>query len=237
MGTGGKAGAAALQERPRRSVNVGAKERKASVAGGAALAATGAAALAKRRFLPGIAMLAAGGMLVYRGKTGHCNLYQAIGISTATDAVTMEKTVTVNRPKREVYDYWRRLENLPSFMKHVDSVRPTGAKSSHWKASGPGGVELEWDAEITSEKPGEEISWRTVDGAEVENSGSVEFHDAPGGRGTEVHVTISFRPPGGAAGKMAATLGNFVTSQFLEEDLKRFKQVLETGEIATEARM
>jgi len=229
--------AEATDEESRRSVNVGSNERKASMVGGAALAASGAAALARKKFLPGLAMIAAGGMLAYRGKTGHCNLYGALGVSTATDEMTMEKSVTVNRSREEVYDFWSRLENFPKFMKHVDAVQATGAKTYHWKASGPGGISVEWDAEVTSERKGSEIAWRSVDGSDVENGGAVEFRDAPGGRGTEVHVRISFRPPGGIAGKMAATVGDVVTSQLLEEDLKRFKQLMETGEIATQARM
>jgi uncharacterized membrane protein len=220
----------------KKSVNVGSRERTVSLIGGAALAASGAAALARKRFLPGLAMLTAAGMLAIRGKTGHCSLYGAIGVSTSTDEVTMEKSVTVYRPREDVYGFWRRFENLPKFMEHLDSVRSTGPGRTHWKASGPGGISMEWDAEITGEEEGKEISWKSVDGADIDNGGTVDFRDAPGGRGTEVHVRVSYRPPGGSIGRTAATFADFVTSQMLEEDLKRFKQVLETGEITTQAR-
>ena len=222
--------------RIQRKVNVGPAERKASMVGGAALALSGLATLSRRRVLPGLALLAAGGMFFYRGKTGHCDLYQAMGmdtIHTSGTGLRMEKVVTVNRPPHEVYEFWHNLENLPRFMRHLESVQLTGEKSSHWKARGPGGLTAEWDAEMMDDYPSQQISWHSVGAADLPNKGTVEFKEAPGGRGTEVRVTVDYYPPGGVAGRAAAKLAQAITSQQLEEDLKRLKQVLETGEIAT----
>ena len=224
-------------EQKQKRVNVGESERNASLAGGAALALSGLKALTKRHYLPGMAMMVAGGMFIYRGKTGHCDLYQALGVNTVNpEAVQIEKQLTINRPPQEVYNFWRNLENLPQFMKHLESVQVTGETSSHWKARGPGGITVEWDAEMTHDDPGRQLSWRSVGEATIPNQGTVEFKAAPGGRGTEVRVSMGFHPPGGIAGKAAARLANPLTAQQLEEDLKRLKQLLETGQVATAAR-
>jgi uncharacterized membrane protein len=148
----------------------------------------------------------------------------------------MEKVLTINRPRQEVYEYWRELSNLPRFMQHLDAVQMTGEKTSHWRARGPGGITVEWDAETTEDIPGQQISWQSVGTSELPNKGSVLFSEAPGNRGTEVKVTIDFYPPGGTAGRAAAKMARAVTAQQLEEDLKRLKQILETGEIATAER-
>ena len=226
------------EEPKKRRVNVGESERNASLAGGAALALSGLRALTKRHYLPGLSMMVAGGLFMYRGKTGHCDLYQAMGVDTVSpgsQAVSIEKQVTINRPPQEVYDFWRNLENLPLFMKHLESVQVTGA-ISHWKALGLGGVAVEWDAEMTNDDPGRQISWRSIGEAKIPNQGSVEFRPAPGERGTEVRVSMEFHPPGGIFGKAAARLAHPVTAQQMEEDLKRLKQILETGQVATSAR-
>lgn len=221
-------------------INVGHTEREASMVGGAALAVSGLTTLAKRHFLPGLAMMAAGGLFLYRGKTGHCGLYEVMGVDTthaSETGVRMEKVVTINRPAQQVYEFWRDFENLPRFMKHLVSVQVTGDNTSHWKAQGPAGVTIEWDAETVEERPGEQISWRSVGEADVPNRGTVQFKEAPAGRGTEVRVSIEYQPPGGAAGKAAAKLVNSISAQQLEEDLKRLKQLMETGEIATAERI
>lgn len=143
---------------------------------------------------------------------------------------------TVNRPLAEVYAFWRDLENLPRFMRHVESVTASGANRWHWKVRGPAGTSVEWDAEIAGERQNELLAWRSLAGAEVENSGAVHFRPAPGGRGTEVVVRLHYSPPAGALGSFAAWLGGEHPQQQLREDVRRFKQVMETGEIArTEA--
>jgi uncharacterized membrane protein len=219
----------------KRRVNVGRQERNASLVGGAALALSGLRKIIKGGYLPGMALIAAGGMFLYRGKTGHCDLYQAAGIDTAGGAeqgVQVEKFLTINRTPQQVYEFWRNLENLPRFLRHVDSVQVTGERTSHWKASGPVGAALEWDAEMVEDYPGQLILWRSVGDAALPNEGVVEFREAPGDRGTEVKVSIRYFPPGGAAGKLAARLAHTITAQQVEEDLKRLKQILETGETA-----
>ena len=145
----------------------------------------------------------------------------------------MEKVLTINRSPQEVYNFWRNLENLPRFMRHLESVQITGARTSHWKARGPAGISVEWDAEMVEDIPGQRISWHSLGNADIPNEGTVEFQEAPGGRGTEVRVSIIYHPPGGAAGKIAAKVAHAINAQQIEEDLKRLKQILETGETAT----
>ncbi|WP_433782656.1 SRPBCC family protein [Actinomycetospora sp. CA-101289] len=140
--------------------------------------------------------------------------------------------ITVNRSRAEVYRHWRDLEHLPEFMAHLCSVRSSGSSGrSHWEAKGPAGSTVRWDAEIVEDREDEEISWRSVEGADVENTGSVRFRDAAGGRGTEVVVELSYRPPGGRAGAAVAKLLGEEPNQQLRDDLRRCKQVVEIGEV------
>ena len=141
------------------------------------------------------------------------------------------KSVTIRRPRLEVYETWRLLENLPMFMIHLRSVTDLGSGRSHWVANGPAGQEIEWDAEIVDERPGEKIAWRSLPDAEVDNQGVVLFRDAPGDRGTEVDVEISYDAPAGKAGAAIAKLWGEEPKQQIRDDLRRFKQVLETGEV------
>ena len=147
------------------------------------------------------------------------------------DAVHVRKSVTINRPRDEIYEFWRRLENLPRFMSHLESVEETDERRSRWRARGPAGKTVEWDAEIVDDRPGELIAWRSLPGATVENSGKVRFVPAPGGRGTEVHVELRYSPPGGAAGAAVAKLLGEEPSVQTHDDLRRFKQVIETGDV------
>ncbi|MGS0684624.1 SRPBCC family protein [Nakamurella sp. GG22] len=143
----------------------------------------------------------------------------------------LHSTTTVTRPAEEVYDFWRRFDRLPSFMAHVEDVRITGDRTTHWKASAPFGDDVQWDAETTEDIPGQSIAWRSIDGADVPNSGVVRFLPAPGARGTEVHVMLTFDPPGGGLGRAVARYFGEDPSQQLDDDLRWFKQVLETGEV------
>jgi uncharacterized membrane protein len=140
--------------------------------------------------------------------------------------------ITVNRAPDEVYAQWRDLERLPTFMYHLESVQVIGDGRSHWVAKAPAGTTVEWDAEITEDVPGDRIAWRSVDEASVDNSGSVRFRPAPGGRGTEVYVEMDYSPPGGALGAAVAKVFGEEPNQQLSDDLRRFKQLVETGEIA-----
>ncbi len=220
-------------------MNIGEGERWSSVIAGTVLAAVGLT----RRSRLGLALASVGSLLVFRGTTGYCGLYQALGIRTRNghgkttvpyqDGVRVEDAVTINRPRDQVYRFWRTLENLPRFMRHLESVRPLGGTRSHWIATGPAGREIAWDAEITNETENELLAWHSLPGAAVDNVGSVLFKDAPRGQGTEVIVKLQYRVLGGKVGALAAKLWGEEPSQQIREDLHRLKQVLEAGEIVT----
>jgi uncharacterized membrane protein len=140
--------------------------------------------------------------------------------------------ITVNAEPAEVYAVWRDLERLPSFMYHLESVRTTGERTSHWVARGPAGTTVEWDAEITDDVAGERIAWQSLEGATVDNAGSVRFVPAPRDQGTEIHAQLTYAAPGGPVAALAAKLFGEEPNQQLADDLRRCKQVIETGEIA-----
>jgi len=144
--------------------------------------------------------------------------------------VEVHQAITINRPAEELYRYWRDFRNLPRIMSHLESVQVEGNGRSHWKAKAPAGMTIEWDAEVTEDRPNERIAWRSV-GGHMDNDGSVRFVPAPGGRGTEVHVTMHYDPPGGALGRWAARLLGESPEQQVYDDLRHFKQVMETGEV------
>jgi uncharacterized membrane protein len=145
--------------------------------------------------------------------------------------IQVHKAITVNKPLEEVYRFWRNFQNLPRFMSHLESVQVTGERQSHWKVKAPAGTTVEWDAEIIDDRPNEQISWRSLEGADVDNSGTVRFQPAPKGRGTEVHVELHYSPPGGVIGATIAKLFGEAPEQQLWDDLRAFKQVMEVGEI------
>lgn len=153
--------------------------------------------------------------------------------ASVSDAIRVELSVTINRSPEELYTFWRDFQNLPRFMRHLISVQISGDKRSHWVAKAPAGRTVEWDAEIINDKPNELIAWRSLEGAEVDNAGSVRFEKATGGRGTFVRVTLQYDPPGGTLGSMVAKLFGEEPKGQIQEDLGRFKQLMETGEIAT----
>lgn len=146
------------------------------------------------------------------------------------------KTVTINRPRTELYAFWRDLTNLPRFMENVVSVEPVGEGRTQWIVKAPAGKTVEWISAITEDRPNETIAWASEDGADVPNSGRIDFRDAPGGRGTWVSVTILYDPPGGIIGKAIAKMFQREPAIQARRDLRRFKQLMETGEIATSAR-
>ncbi|MFC6023557.1 SRPBCC family protein [Plantactinospora solaniradicis] len=146
-------------------------------------------------------------------------------------AIRASATVTINRPADEVYRFWRDFENLPRFMYHLESVRSDGDGRSHWTVKAPAGRRVEWDAEIVEDHLSEVITWRSVRGARVPNAGRVRFARAAGGRGTEVRVDLAYAPPGGAVGRAVAKLFGEEPEQQIRDDLRRFKQVIETGEV------
>ena len=222
-------------------VNVAPVERWASAVGGLALGLVGV----RRRGVSGLLLAAAGAELMRRGATGHCRLYAALDTGTAgpvrspvasvphEQGIRVERAVTIARPREELYRFWRNLENLPDFMEHLESVQAAGGGRSRWAAKGPLGRRVEWEAEIVNERENELLAWRTVPGSDVDHAGSVLFRDAPGGRGTEVRVVMEYRPPAGKLGAAVAGLAGEDPDRQVREDLRRFKQRMEAGEVAT----
>jgi uncharacterized membrane protein len=226
------------------TVNVAQAERVVSTVAGGALALAGL----KMRSLPGVLLAAIGGGLVYRGATGHCHAYEALGINTAHDergpaapeeyyerGIHVDVSMTIERSPWDLYQFWRNFENLPRFMEHLESVTVIDEKRSHWVAKAPAiaGGKVEWDAEIINDEPNTLVAWRSLENANVDNAGSVRFVPGPEGRGTEVRVVIDYIPPGGRIGMWVAKLFGEEPSQQIREDLRRFKRLMETGEIPT----
>ena len=142
-----------------------------------------------------------------------------------------KRSITVRRPVEEVYAFWHDFQNFPQFMRHLESVTDIGGGRSHWVAKGPAGKQVQWEAQTTADVPNERISWRSVEGSEVYNAGTVRFQPAPGGRGTEVRVELEYKPPFGKLGSKVAMLWREEPGQQVQDDLRHFKQVMELGEI------
>lgn len=216
-------------------VNVGRLERGLSLATGLALLAF----TVTRRPKFGLPLGLDAGYMIYRGATGHCVFYQMLGINRAEanghEGIRVERAVTVNRPKAELYQMWRDFENLPRFMEHLESVQVDEADGgrSHWVAKGPLGRQVEWDSEIIEERDNELLVWKSLPGSMIESMGRVEFVDAPGGRGTIVHISMQYNPPAGSLGAAFAKLFGEEPNVQINEDLHHFKQIMETGEVAT----
>jgi uncharacterized membrane protein len=145
--------------------------------------------------------------------------------------IRTKRSITVGKSPEECYAFWHNFENLPQFMRHLESVTVTGERRSHWKAKAPAGQSVEWDAETIEDRPNELISWRSTEDADVFNAGTVRFQKAPGDRGTEVRVELEYKPPFGKLGSKVAMLWREEPGQQVMDDLRHFKQVMETGEI------
>lgn len=223
--------------------NVGQTERIASTVAGGALIAYGI----MRRDTVGILLSLLGGGLAFRGTTGHCNVYDALDIDTSngrqnskspyrngwlTGRVHVTKTITINKSPAELYAFWRNFENLPQFMTHLESVKRIDNMRSVWTAKAPLGTTVEWTAEVTSDRENERIGWKSVEKSDVPNSGVVEFLPTSD-RGTEVKVTLTYEVPGGKAGALLAKVFGEEPEQQITEDLRRLKQLLESGTIMT----
>jgi uncharacterized membrane protein len=236
----------ALARRRRRAahVNIDAGERWVSLIGGSLLAVFGLS----RGGRAGVLAALGGGALVYRGARGHSQLYEVLGLAGRPThvahvarvtslahrrGVTVRRTVSINKPVEEVYAFWRDFENLPRFMRHLESVTCDGPQRSHWVARPPGGRRVAWDAEIVDERPNELIAWRSLDDADVRNAGSVTFEPGQGGRGTTIRVSLSYAPPGGKLAAVIAKLFGEEPGQQIHDDLRRLKQLLEAGEVPT----
>ena len=225
------------RSQPRSSnVNVSTSERWVSALGGGALLAYGARHHSWNRAM----LLAAGGGLLHRAVTGQCQLYKILNVNTAAKAddgvtsvhhgegVKFEQAITIHRSAEELYCFWRNIENLPTFIKNLESVRILNDGRSHWVVKAPAGKTVEWDAEIHNDIENELIAWRSLKGADINNAGSVRFREFADNL-TEVKVVMSFEPPFGKFGLEIAKLLGEDPAQQLQDDLGRFKQMMETG--------
>lgn len=213
------------------SGEVGDTERWGSLISGGAMVLMGL----RERSLRGALMAIAGGSLAYHGAVGQKSLKDKVVDATGIDKpLRVEKTVTIfNKSPEELYQFWHNFENLPTFMKHLESVTVLDERRSHWVAKAPLDNKVEWDAEIIKDEPNRLIAWASIEGADVENSGFVRFTPAPPGRGTEVKVVLEYSIPGG---KLTATLAKLFgeePEQQVGDELRRFKMLMEAGEIAT----
>jgi uncharacterized membrane protein len=150
-----------------------------------------------------------------------------------TDDAVLSRAVTIGRTPEDLYGHWRNFANLAVLMENIERIDVIDAQRSHWVVKGPGGKAIEWDSLVTEDAPGKRIAWRAAEGADVQNSGWVEFRPAPGDRGTEVHALIAYDAPGGEFGRMAAKVMQREPNTQMRRELRRFKQLMETGEITT----
>lgn len=219
--------------------NISAREQKLSLAGGAGLALWGVA----RGKLSGLLLVGTGAALFYRGYKRHCHLYDALGVSTAEQGAgtavparqgaRVDHSVVIQRPVEELYSRWRDLKNLPKLMRHLKRVEPLDNGRSRWTAEGPFGKQVEWEAEIITERENELIAWRSVEGSQMETAGSVHFKALPHDRGAAVRVELKYNPPGGkVTAALASLLGGGMEQQIVE-DMQRFKSEMEAGEAPT----
>jgi uncharacterized membrane protein len=185
----------------------------------------------------GLAAAAAGAALAWRGATGWCHLYERLGIdrgrregTVGNLGVKIERGVVVAASADRLYRFWRNLENLPRIMSHLDRVEVLDATRSRWRAKGPAGIPLEWEAEIINDQPPQLIAWRTLPGAPVSHAGSVRF--TPSGASTRIDVSLQYDPPGGSLAHNAAALMDTDAGARIERDLREFKRALESGRIA-----
>lgn len=230
-----------LRAEQRKKRNVGQVERFASVLAGAALAAFGA----RRRDAEGTLLALAGGALVHRGVTGRCPVYRALGMSSieghpawleqqhgaaavldASHAVKVERSIMIDRPASDLYEFWRDVENLPLVLRFLESVQRVSDTRSRWRAKAPKGVQAEWEAEVINDIPNRLIAWKSTEGAPVPNAGSVHFTSTEG-RGTSVRVVLEIDPDadGGAVGRSLL----LDAPEHVRDDLRAFKRMMEAG--------
>jgi uncharacterized membrane protein len=231
------------RSRARMQMNVGAAERWLSIAAGGLLAA-----YAIRRRSPGgaVAAIASAGFL-FRGITGHCSIKQAIrdlngdgdtgeGVSETRarlggpGGLLVDESIEIERPIADVYHFWRKLENLPQFMGHLESVTGRSDGTSHWVARGPAGIPVEWDARVINDVENKILGWQSLDGSPVATAGSVNFRETPAG--TRVHVRFQYDPPAGQVGAKIAALFGEEPGRAVREDLAKLKTLLEQSGVS-----
>jgi len=217
-------------------INLTWPERYVSIAAGVKLAFSGFRNLFKSPF-SSILKLGAGGYLLNRGVTGHCELYSQIGkLTTEPVNVNIRSSFTVNKPRSEVYNFWRKLDNLPLFMNHLERVEVLDNDRSHWVLKLPTGVAtVSWDAEIVHDIPGEMIGWSSLPGSVVDNAGKVRFRDSFDDHSTLVDVVISYQPPAGGLGASLAHVINPVFKSMVDKDVHNFKQYMDIVNLEEEA--
>ncbi len=206
--------------------NVGFPERIISLISGSFLMCN---AISKKGSFP---KALAASYLMFRGTTGYCPAYDIAGktLGIKSRNINIYTSITVNKPPNEVYAFWRKLENLPLFMDHLDEVKAIDDTHSEWKVKIPGGLgTISWKSRIVEDVPGERISWHSLPDSVIENAGNVQFIRS-GKSGTELHVFISYRVPAGKAGESIAKLFNPLFEEMIREDIKNFRSFLETGE-------
>ncbi len=224
------------EARVRAGRNISDTERWASMVAGIGMAGYGLS----RRGGSGWLLAVCGGLLFRRGVRGRCETYDLLGINTADTAsdtrralggsagVNVEESILIHRPASELFRFWRTLENLPRFMTHLESVERVTDTLSRWRAKGPAGTLIEWNAEIINEVPNNIIAWRSIDGSDVVSAGSVHFDDVGGA--TRLRVRLQYSPPGGKIGAAVATLLGSDAATGIREDLNRLKALAEAGE-------
>jgi len=232
MSVGTQSRGAAMAPRARGPA-AGSGERWAAIVGGTALGLAGM----RRGDWVGLTLAALGGGLVYAGAAG-VPIAGRVRVASLIPAperepTTVQANVTIAVPLETVFRFWRNFANLAKIMDHLDAVEVESATRSCWKARGPGGMRVVWHAEIDKERENELLSWHTVEGADLPHRGQVMFHPAPGGRGTEVRLTMVYRPPGGQAGRAVARMFGTAPGQQAREALRKLKYILETGEVPT----
>lgn len=214
--------------------NVGEMERWLSMAAGGALLVT---PLARGR-LPGLLSLGVAAGLIYRGLSGHCHLYQALGVDTSEDqddqvgvparqGVKVEQTMVIHRPASELFHFWQDLDQLPEVFQHLKKVHSNGQNRSHWVARGPFEMDIQWDAEIINRRENELLAWRSLPGGDIDTAGSVHFRSTGTPGQTEVTVSMKYNPPGGQIGAVLASWFGSGLEQLLAEDLERFQQKMQ----------
>ena len=218
--------------------NISDVEKWVSIAAGTGLALYGLSRLKRNGWL----FAGLGGMLLRRGVTQHCDVYEAFGMNTATRSddtraalagprgVNVLESVTISRSIEELYRFWRNLENLPQFMRHLENVEKITETISHWRAKGPAGMTVEWDAEVYNEVPNKLIAWRSLEGADVVSAGSVNFDRAADGMATRVTVHLQYSPPLGKVGAAVARAFGADAETEIRDDLQRFKTMVESGQ-------
>lgn len=220
-------------------VNVGDTERVISIVGGGTLVGLGL----KCKGIASVLLPVAGGLLALRGLSGHCSLYSAFGIDTskadepdnpnavipAGKGVRLEASIVIDRSAQELYEIWRGLEPLPEFMSHLREVRNVTGLRSHWVATGPFGMTVEWDAEIINDRPFELLAWKSLPDSEVDTAGSVHFEPTDDGSGTVVRVNIKYDPPAGKVGIAVAKLFGRDPQAQIRDDLLSLKAMMESS--------